>query len=68
MQETMGRGFADEQSQWLETIKDHIAGSVSIDPEAFQMPPSTSRAACCRPATGLETDCNPCWKSLTRSW
>ena len=57
IQETVSQSFTGQQSQWLEATKDHIASSVSVDLEAFQMPPSTSRAACCRPATGLETDC-----------
>jgi type I restriction enzyme R subunit len=39
MQETAGRDFTAEQRQWLEAIKDHIAGSVSIDFEAFQYAP-----------------------------
>ena len=39
MQETAGRDFTEEQRQWLGAIKDHIAGSVSIDFEAFQYSP-----------------------------
>ena len=39
MQEIAGRAFTEEQRQWLKDIKDHIAGSVSIDLEAFQYAP-----------------------------
>ncbi len=39
MQETAGRGFTAEQRQWLEAIRDHIAGSVSIEPGDFQYAP-----------------------------
>ena len=39
MQETAGRDFTDEQRQWLEAIKDHIAGSVSIETSDLQYAP-----------------------------
>ena len=39
MQETSGRDFTDEQRQWLKDIKDHIAGSVSIEPADLQLSP-----------------------------
>ena len=39
MQETAGRAFTAEQRQWLEAIRDHIAGSVSIDQGDFQYAP-----------------------------
>ena len=38
-QEAGGRRFSAEQRRWLEDIRDHIAGSVSISLEAFQLPP-----------------------------
>ena len=37
--ETAGRAFTAEQRQWLEAIRDHIAGSVSIEPGDFQYAP-----------------------------
>jgi type I restriction enzyme R subunit len=43
MQETAGRDFTDEQRQWLEGIKDHIAGSVSIEPADLQYAPFAQR-------------------------
>ena len=39
MQETAGRAFTPEQVRWLDDIRDHIAGSVSIDMSAFQYSP-----------------------------
>ena len=42
-QEIAGREFTDEQRQWLEDIKDHIAGSVSIEPADLQFAPFTQR-------------------------
>ena len=43
MQEVAGRDFTDEQRQWLEDIKDHIAGSVSIDSGDLQYAPFAQR-------------------------
>ena len=39
MQETAGRSFSEEQIRWLEAIRDHIAGSVSMEMGDFQLPP-----------------------------
>ena len=39
MQETSGRTFTTEQRQWLEHIRNHIAGSVSIEMSDFQYAP-----------------------------
>ena len=39
MQETAGRAFTDEQRRWLVAIRDHIAGSVSIELNSFQLAP-----------------------------
>ena len=38
-QEQTGRSFTPEQRRWLEAIRDHIAGSVSIGLEDFQYAP-----------------------------
>ena len=38
-QEAGGRIFTAEQRRWLEDIRDHIAGSVSIGPDAFDLAP-----------------------------
>ncbi len=39
MQETAGRTFTEEQVRWLETIRDHIAGSVSMELGDFRYAP-----------------------------
>ena len=39
MQETVGRAFKEEQMRWLEAIRDHIAGSVSMEMSDFQYAP-----------------------------
>src|SRR5262249_38088814 len=38
-QEQNGRRFNDQQKQWLTAIRDHIAASVSIDPDDLELPP-----------------------------
>ena len=43
MQETAGRPFTAEQRQWLEAVKDHIAGSVGIELSDFQYAPFAQR-------------------------
>ena len=42
-QEIAGRPFTGEQRQWLEDIKNHIAGSVSIEPADLQYAPFAQR-------------------------
>jgi type I restriction enzyme R subunit len=37
--EAQGRGFTPDQRRWLEAIRDHIAGSVSMGLEDFQLAP-----------------------------
>ena len=39
MQETAGRDFTPEQRRWLEAIRDHIAGSVSMDDQRLPVRP-----------------------------
>ena len=43
MQETAGRDFTEEQVRWLEGIRDHIAGSVSMEMGDFQLPTFSQR-------------------------
>ena len=43
MQETAGRAFTDEQLRWLEEIRDHVAGSVSMEMSDFQYAPFNQR-------------------------
>jgi len=39
MQEIGGRAFTEDQVRWLEAIRDHIAGSVSMEMGDFQYAP-----------------------------
>ena len=43
MQETAGRAFTEEQVRWLEAVRDHIAGSVSIEMGDFLRAPFNQR-------------------------
>ena len=47
-QEAGGRTFTAEQRQWLEDIRDHIAGSVSIGPDAFDLAPFNQQGGLAR--------------------
>jgi type I restriction enzyme, R subunit len=42
-QERNGRRFTDEQRQWLEAIRDHIATSLAIEPDDFDYVPFVQR-------------------------
>lgn len=42
-QEAGGRRFTDEQRQWLELIRDHIAGSLKIEADDFEYTPFAQR-------------------------
>ena len=48
MQETAGRSFTGEQLRWLEAIRDHIAGSVSIELNDFQYAPFNQQGGLAR--------------------
>ena len=48
MQETAGRDFTPEQRRWLEHIRDHIAGSVSMDVSDFQYAPFNQQGGLAR--------------------
>ena len=43
MQETAGRDFTREQVRWLEAIRDHVAGSVSMEMSDFDYAPFNQR-------------------------
>jgi len=47
-QEGGGRTFSAEQRRWLEDIRDHIAGSVSIELGAFDLAPFNQRGGLAR--------------------
>lgn len=42
-QEAGGRHFTEEQRQWLELIRDHIAGSLKIEADDFEYTPFAQR-------------------------
>jgi type I restriction enzyme R subunit len=42
-QQESGRRFTDEQRQWLEAIRDHIAASLVIQPDDFDYVPFIQR-------------------------
>ena len=42
-QEEGGRRFTPEQREWLELMRDCVAGSLSIDAEAFDLPPLSQK-------------------------
>jgi type I restriction enzyme R subunit len=52
MQETIrqahGRAFTPEQRRWLEAIRDHIAGSASMDAGDFELAPFVQRGGLAR--------------------
>ena len=64
-QEQAGRSFTAEQVSWLENIRDHIAGSVSMEMQDFQLPPFSQQGGLVRAhqifgeqLTGLLEDLN----------
>jgi len=50
-QEAGGRTFTTEQRRWLEDIRDHIAGSVSIEMDAFELAPFNQKGGLARAHT-----------------
>ncbi len=50
-QEADGRTFSAEQRRWLEDIRDHIAGSVSIELDAFDLAPFNQKGGLARAYT-----------------
>jgi len=50
-QEVDGRTFTAEQRRWLEDIRDHIAGSVSIELDAFDLAPFNQKGGLARAYT-----------------
>ena len=48
IQETAGRAFTPEQRRWLQNIRDHIAGSVSMEVNDFQYAPFNQQGGLAR--------------------
>ena len=63
-QEIAGREFTAEQRQWLEDIKDHIAGSVGIEPADLQYAPFAQRGGIGRANTLFGDDLAPLLEEL----
>jgi type I restriction enzyme R subunit len=47
-QASKGRAFTDEQIQWLGMMRDHIATSVEIDTDSFDLTPFTNEGGLAR--------------------
>lgn len=63
LQETAGCALTEEQVRWLEAMRDHITGSVSMEMGDFYTPRSTSRAAWARRMSCSEMN----WAHCSRS-
>jgi type I restriction enzyme R subunit len=64
MQETAGRAFTTGQRWWLEAIRDHIAGSVSMGLEDFQFAPFDQRGGLARAYELFGDDLGPLLEEL----
>ena len=47
-QQEQGRTFTDEQMEWLKMIRDHIATSLTIEPDDFEDKPFSDRGGAYR--------------------
>ncbi len=50
-QEAGGKKFTPEQREWLELMRDHIAGSLAIDADAFEYAPFSQKGGLGRAST-----------------
>ena len=64
MQETAGRRFTDEWRRWPESIRDHIAGSVSIEPAGFEYAPFNQQGGLVAAYTVFGDDLQPIIEEL----
>jgi type I restriction enzyme R subunit len=53
--------FTLEQLQWLNFIRDHIATSLSIEPDDFDYAPSANVAGWAKPISCLVKSYRGCW-------
>lgn len=63
-QESNGRRFTDEQRQWLEAIRDHIATSLAIDVDDFDYVPFLQRGGLGRARQVFGKDLPPLLEDL----
>lgn len=63
-QENAGRKFTDEERQWLEAIRDHIATSLTIEAEDFEYEPFVQRGGLGKAVQVFGSDLQPILKEL----
>jgi type I restriction enzyme R subunit len=66
-QESNGRRFTDEQRQWLEAIRDHIATSLTIEAEDFDFEPFVQRGGLGKASRVFGKDLQPILKELNEA-
>ena len=65
-QEQAGVTFTDEQIVWLTRIKDHLATSLTITPDDFELEPFTSHGGYARANTAFNGTLTPLLQQLTQ--
>ena len=63
-QESNGRKFTDEQRQWLEAIRDHIATSLTMEADDFEYEPFVQRGGLGKAHQVFGNDLQPILKEL----
>ncbi|MGA2237076.1 MAG: type I restriction-modification enzyme R subunit C-terminal domain-containing protein [Terriglobales bacterium] len=63
-QEGSGRKFTDEQRQWLEAIRDHVATSLTIEADDFEYEPFVQRGGLGKAYQVFGNDLEPILKEL----
>lgn len=63
-QEGSGRKFTDEQRQWLEAIRDHVATSLTIEADDFEYEPFVQRGGLGKAYQVFGKDLEPILKEL----
>ncbi len=63
-QESNGREFTDEQRQWLEAIRDHVATSLTIEADDFEYEPFVQRGGLGKAYQVFGKDLEPILKEL----
>ena len=64
LQESGGRKFSDEQRQWLEAIRDHVAASLTIESDDFEYEPFVQRGGLGKAYQVFGKDLEPILKEL----
>ncbi len=64
-QEASGRSFTDEQREWLERMRDHIAASLAITVEDFEAVPFVQHGGVGRAVELFGDDLSPLLDELT---